>query len=316
MQKIIIVLMLSLGVIAKAQLRPYPHTVNASSKIKIINLKDQSWQNVFKTSSEKFPNGFYNIATFLHNDKNNASKLNNVSLAILKKQKQKTIMWLRLVLRNDFIPNTVLDHLMPVKNIINQDDGFIVEYSIGKWLISIIDTRQLIVIIKSNDKNLKVWDINRFVAEFINYQTISLEILNIHNLENKQICGKILKKRLQKLTDNPLSWGSYSRYWLIPPIEWYKNKNTVVFLFNKYRNPVPSKSPIPLLRIIGGVSYTEKDPFQKFETDKEYNLLEKYLKKINPNFKLKKESSISTPLPPIPEIKKLPRKMRRLGTGN
>lgn len=201
---------------------------------------------------------------------------NDLITSIKDKEIKYSWNWMRKVPNPKIYSGSTVQNIYFISNVGEYgDDAAVMKWDRDGYDYEVIDSRFLTFTIHNdslanmNTENIFKIFVNRcdHTDSEIN-NNISVEKFNLRSKEESY--GKII-------IDCKKNKG-----WFLNPIEWYRNNNYILFVFDKVLNPPASKAPLDSnpLYIVGGSSLDDRRPYLKFEKSNREELAKEYFKKI------------------------------------
>lgn len=192
---------------------------------------------------------------------------------IRKREVDYTRFWVETLLQQKFQPEITEGNIQALAGIEPKgDDGILLRWASDGYVFEALDSRAFTLVVqKSGLHRSNVIDIFKTLVNYTMYSTEHLarvESLEIGHLDGIVSYGQISVEK--------------AGGWLSNPIEWYRDGDTLLFVFDKLLKLPPSKVPYTTrdaTRFVGGTRWDEKQRFLMFENSNRKQLAEERFKK-------------------------------------
>jgi hypothetical protein len=231
--------------------------------------------------SDKLPNS-YELSHRVWDGKSSVKANDDIPSALAEREREYSWHWMRKTLNTSLLSSKRKNNIELVRRINGKDDGAFLSYSlpIKSWEdsiydISIIDDRCIWIRIHCMDfENEQILDIVYKVIYYYysgDYSKTEVCITDEQKINDKRSYGRIEV------------YKEFGTDWFDRPIEWYKNGDTVIFLFQKTVIMQDSKTPVDSSDFIGGMPYSDQRALLRFEESNRKIMSDEYRKKLYPD---------------------------------
>ena len=156
------------------------------------------------------------------------------------------------------------------------DDAAVLSWKIDGYEFELIDSRLLTLLIRKDGlTDTDLLDIFKNVIKYP-FKSRSPNLINIFVKESHQLCnGKSYGKIV-------VDHHSHNISWFIDPIEWYRDGDFVLFIFQKVLTAIQDKGGwfLDYKNLVGGIPPDDPRSFLRFENSNREQMAEEYGKKI------------------------------------
>ena len=201
----------------------------------------------------------------------------DVPIEISLREKRYTAEW-NVIEESAYLPpsSDLIAQMSAVRKVQNRDDGIFLSYesTSGDWWVKLIDARRLeYMVFDKSFSGLGIQTI--FRKAVIQFTTSNVQVLQDHVIDHARSYGTIIRS----VQTSKGEWRDN--------IEWYRDSNTVLFVFSKQRPMPDTKMPITdPSKVVGGIPSTDARDYLRFERSNRVQLSIEYvnsLQKLNSN---------------------------------
>ena len=193
-----------------------------------------------------------------------------LSTNIVAREAEYSWFWIQKAIKPHILADAAKEDMLFIARLgKREDDGVVLAWRWQNYRFEVVDSRILMVLARR--RGLSDTDIGEAFKALINYdrgcskRVLRVVVEDVQRLGAGRSYGIVVVER------------GASTGWFASPIEWYRDRDAVLFAFEKVLRPAPSKVPLrDPAKVVGGVPCDDARSLLRFEKSNRVELSREY----------------------------------------